>query len=67
MDIPLCAANSLARLVVNDLNPTAGGIGLVPLALAHFGLLNYFFATAEWGSEKDEERVEGGLIRDNLQ
>lgn len=46
VDIPLRAANSLARLTVDDLDPMTGGIGFVPLALAPFGLLNRFFATA---------------------
>lgn len=67
MDIPLRAANSLARLTVNDLDPTTGGIGLVPLALPHFGLLNRFFAAAEWGGENNEERIKGSLIREELQ
>lgn len=66
MDIPLCAANSLARLAVDDLDPMTGGIGLVPLALASFGLLNRFFATAEWGGENDEEGVEGSLVREKF-
>ena len=67
MDVPLCAANSLARFTVDDLNPTTGGIGLVPFALAPFGFFNRFFATAEWGGENDKEGIEWSLVREKLQ
>lgn len=40
------AANGLAGLTVDDLDPMTGGIGFVPLALALFGFLNRFFAAA---------------------
>lgn len=66
MNVPLCAANSLARFSVDDLNPTTGGIGLVPLALAHFGLFNPFFSIVEWGDENNEEGVERILVREKF-